>query len=222
MPPRLPDLIVFDLDGTLVDSRADLAAAANALVVELGGVPLDEATVGGMIGEGVTLLVERVLAAGCGLAETTEAQVARFRDIYGAHLLVRTRPYPGIDRLLDALAGQTRLAVLTNKPLGPALQILEGLHLRPYFRQIIGGDGPLPRKPDPAALRALMESVGCDPEDTLLVGDSRVDFDTGRAAETALAMARYGFGYRHFPESLLQGDEVLLDSPAELIGYLGL
>jgi phosphoglycolate phosphatase len=222
MPPRLPDLIVFDLDGTLIDSRADLAAAANELVAELGGVPLDEVTIGGMIGEGVTLLVERVLAAGCGISEAGESHVARFREIYGAHLLVRTRAYPGVDRLLDALAGRTRLAVLTNKPLGPALQILEGLYLRSYFRQIIGGDGPLPRKPDPAALRALMESVGAEGDDTLLIGDSRVDFQTGRAAETAIAMARYGFGYEHFPESLLQGDEVILDAPDELIAYLGL
>jgi len=183
---------------------------------------MDEPTVGGMIGDGVRLLVERLLAAGCGISDATDEHVARFRSIYSAHLLVRTRTYPGVDRLLDALAGKAQLAVLTNKPLAPALQILEGLHLRPYFSQVVGGDGPLPRKPDPAALRALIEGAGTDSYDTLFVGDSRVDFDTARRADTALAMARYGYGYENFPESLLEGDEVILDSPDELIQFLGL
>jgi phosphoglycolate phosphatase len=222
MPPRLPALVVFDLDGTLIDSRADLAAATNELVVELGGVPMDEPTIGAMIGDGVRLLVERALAAGCGISETADAHVDRFRAIYGRHLLVNTRAYPGVDRLLDTLAGRTRLTVLTNKPLGPTLQILEGLHLRPYFSQVLGGDGPLPRKPDAAAMRAMIEAAGTTAYDTLLVGDSRVDHETARAADAAVAMARYGYGYANFPESLLDGDEVLLDAPDELITYLGL
>lgn len=218
---RLPQLLVFDLDGTLVDSRRDLADAANCLVVELGGTPLDERTVGSMIGEGVTVLVQRALAAGCGIATATDAHVERFRGIYAGCLLEHTRPYPGVHAVLGALARRTRLALLTNKPIDPTRALLEGLHMDGYFGAVLGDGSGFPRKPAPDAIRFLVERADVGAADCLLVGDSLVDFETARNAECAVALARYGYGYETFPQQRLRGDEILLDGPADLLRCLG-
>jgi phosphoglycolate phosphatase len=211
---HLPGLIVFDLDGTLIDSRGDLADSANALIVERGGRPLTEEAIGGMVGEGAALLVRRALAAASLPIE--EGSVARFLELYDERLLNRTRPYEGIPEVLQALAPHAVLAVLTNKPASPTRRLLEALGLAPFFASAIGGDGPLPRKPDPAGLMALIERHGSTPARTVLVGDSRIDFETARAAGTAVCLARYGFGYDAFPTDRLRGDEALVDAPGEI------
>ncbi len=212
------NLLVFDLDGTLVDSRQDLAQATNRLILEFGGQPLDEDAVVHMVGEGVRKLVTRAFDA-AGLPVRDEA-LRRFLELYGERLLVHTRAYPGIPEALEALSHLTSLAVLTNKPRELTEAILLGLGLDAFFSQVLGGDGPCARKPDPEGLRRLMTDFDVGPKDTLLVGDSKIDLRTARAAGTAVALARYGFGFADVPRDQLQGDELIIDSPAELIAVL--
>jgi phosphoglycolate phosphatase len=211
-------LLVFDLDGTLVDSRQDLAQATNRLILESGGQPLDEDAVVHMVGEGAEKLVHRAFTAA--RLPVPDGAVARFLELYGERLLVHTRSYPGVPEALEALAHLTSLAVLTNKPRELSEAILLGLGLDGFFGEVIGGDGPHARKPDPAGLRQLMRDFDVGSADTLLVGDSKIDLRTARAAGTALALARYGFGFADVPRDQLTGDELLIDSPADLVALL--
>jgi phosphoglycolate phosphatase len=208
-------LVVFDLDGTLVDSRRDLADAANAMLARYGGEPLDEATVGRMVGDGAAVLVERVLSARAVPADAAEALRA-FLEEYDRCLLVHTRPYDGMGEALAVLATRARLAVLTNKPLHQTARLLEALGLRARFADVIGGDGPLPRKPHPDGLRALMRSAGVEPSGTVLVGDSQTDLLTARHAGTRLCLVRYGFGFESVPPASLSVEDLLVDAPREL------
>jgi phosphoglycolate phosphatase len=189
-------LIAFDLDGTLIDSRRDLADAANDLIVELGGLALAEEAIAAMVGEGAALLVRRALAAAA-LAEPPDA-VSRFLAFYDARLLNYTRPYPGVLDVVRLAREYGRVAVLTNKPKLPTERILAGLGIRDLFDDVVGGDGPLPRKPDPAALFALMNSADASIQTTLLVGDSPIDFRTARNAGTRCCLVSFGFGFRGF------------------------
>ncbi len=207
-------LIVFDLDGTLIDSWRDLADSANALIVERGGRPLPEAAIASMVGEGAALLVRRALTA-AGLT-LEEGSVARFLELYDQRLLRTTRPYPGIPEVLRELATRATVAVLTNKPIAPTLRLLEAFDLSSAVAAAVGGDGPLPRKPDPTALRHLMSRYGAAARETAMVGDSRIDFETARAAGIDICLTRYGFGYAAFPLSELRGDEALVDHPGDL------
>jgi phosphoglycolate phosphatase len=207
-------LVVFDLDGTLIDSRRDLADAANALVAELGGAPLTEEQVAGMVGEGAALLVRRALRAS-GVDPDSRAALARFLELYDERLLAHTRAYEGIPEALAALAPRVALAVLTNKPAQATERILSGLGLRGYFRDVIGGDSPLGRKPDPAGLVELMSRAGARLDETVLVGDSHIDLETARRAGVRICLARYGFGFTIDPLDLYRSD-VLVDSPGEL------
>lgn len=215
-------LIAFDLDGTLVDSRRDLAESANQLITELGGVPLPEDAIVGMVGEGAALLVRRALAA-AGLGDAPgalSAALARFLEIYDGRLLRHTRPYEGIAEAVRAARRHARVAVLTNKPVGASDHILEGLGLRDLFDEVVGGDGPLPRKPDPASLVALMERAGATAPNTLLVGDSVIDHQTARRASSRCCLAAYGFGYATFPVEQLTGDEWVAADPLELVAII--
>jgi phosphoglycolate phosphatase len=191
-------LIAFDLDGTLIDSRRDLADAANDLIAELGGLPLPEDAIAAMVGEGATLLVRRALTAAA-LGEPSDA-VARFLAFYDARLLNNTHPYPGIVDVVRLAREYARVAVLTNKPKRPTERILEGLGIRDLFDDVVGGDGPLPRKPDPAALFTLMEAAGAGRQATLLVGDSPIDLRTARNAGARCCLVSFGFGFRNFAE----------------------
>ena len=213
-------LIVFDLDGTLVDSLGDLTDSANELLVRHGARPLDDDAVAGMIGDGVASLVRRVLAARAIEAQPIDA-VDEFLAIYDRRLLDRTRPYEGIPEALDALRRRAALAVLTNKPAAATGRILEGLGLRPSFQWVIGGDSRHGRKPGPGGLQAIMGAAGSGPDTTVLVGDSAVDVETARAAATRVCIARYGFGFRTRPPEALRGDELFIDSPDDLPRVLG-
>jgi phosphoglycolate phosphatase len=213
-------LIVFDLDGTLVDSRRDLAESANAILRESGCGQLPEQLIGRLVGDGAATLVARAFAAaGC---PQPEDALDRFLAIYNGRLLACTRPYPGIPDVLAELETRARLAVLTNKPLGPTRAILAGLGLASYFPApgVIGGDGPFPRKPDPGGLRHLAAQAGLAPGDTVLVGDSVIDWRTARAAGAHICLAGYGFGFEGFPIGDLGADDRVVDSPAALLTVL--
>jgi phosphoglycolate phosphatase len=211
-------LVVFDLDGTLIDSRRDLADAANALIAERGGVPQPVETISGMVGEGAPLLVKRALAA-AGLDPDEPAALPRFLELYDERLLVHTDLYPGTREALDEISRVATLAVLTNKPQRHSEGILQGLGIAPLFAWVIGGDTNHARKPDPAGLRHLISAAGVAAPDTVMVGDSGIDLRTARAAGTRLCLLRYGFGFR-FAAGDIGSDDVVVDSPAELLPAL--
>src|SRR5262245_22047389 len=212
-------LIVFDLDGTLVDSRRDLAESANLLLEQCGAQPLTEETIGHMVGDGAATLVARVFAA-VNLPAPGDA-LSRFLALYNNRLLRFTRPYEGVPELLHRLQSRAALAVLTNKPLGATRSILDGLELYGYFNErVIGGDGPFPRKPSPEGLLHLVASAGVTPAATLLVGDSIIDWRTARAAGSSSCVARYGFGFNGFPTDQLEHSDLVIDRPAELLPLL--
>ena len=185
-------LIAFDLDGTLVDSRRDLAEAANQLVQELHGAPLPEEAVARMIGEGAAVLVDRVLHA-AGVAGPLDA-LDRFLSIYDTRLLNHTVPYPGVPEALRAARVHGRVALLTNKPLLATTRLIDAFGWREMFDDVVGGDGPYLRKPDPEGLLALMQRAASTPAASLLVGDSAIDYRTAQAAGARCCLVRYGFG----------------------------
>ena len=203
-----------------MDSLRDLADSANALLAEVGSAPLSPEAIGRMVGDGAATLVARAFAAG-GRPQPPDA-LSRFLTIYNARLLKFTRPYPGMPETLDALSSRAILAVLTNKPLDATKAILNGLDLGRHFEpeRIVGGDGQVPRKPDPAGLRHLMERAGVAGPDTVLIGDSVIDVRTARAAGTAVCLARYGFGFQGIPQSELRDEDRVVDRPTDLLSVL--
>lgn len=207
-------LAVFDLDGTLIDSQRDLADFANALIVERGGRPLPLAAVTGMIGEGAKLLVTRALTA-AGLEPEIDTALPRFLEIYDERLLVHTRLYPGTEDALAAIAEQAALALLTNKPQRHTERILDELKIAAFFRDVVGGDTPFGRKPDPTGLHHVMAQAGAAPHDTLFFGDSAIDLRTARAGGTPICLVRYGFGFR-LAAVELRGDELFADATSDL------
>ena len=211
------DLIAFDLDGTLVDSRRDLADSVNALLAELSRPPLPEAVVGTMVGDGAKQLVERALAASHVDTPPPDA-LARFLRHYEARLLVHTKPYDGIPDLLEALRSRgVRLAVLTNKPQGAAEHVLEGLGLKKWFDAgVVGAEAAYPRKPDPAGLIALAAGVDVPIGRTMLVGDGSQDLETAHRAGALFCAARYGYGFPTV-EPLLTTADVIIDRPGQLL-----
>ena len=217
MPLDQFHLIAFDLDGTLIDSRRDLANAVNTLLVEHGATALPESQVGRMVGDGAATLVARAFQAAARPQPPDALQ--RFLAIYAAHLTDYTKAYDGIERVLAALADRAALGIVTNKPIASTRTILERLDLARWFPadRVVGGDGPLPRKPDPASLRHLMRAAGIDASRLLLVGDSLIDWRTARAANTSICLARYGFGFDAFPLDVLAPSDLVIDAPEDLL-----
>ena len=211
-------LIVFDLDGTLIDSSRDLADSVNDLLVELDAASLRQDVITRMIGDGARVLLRRALAA-ARLPDTQDA-MTRFLEIYDTRLLNHTRPYDGIADIVRGAREHARVAVLTNKPLRPSERVLEGLGLRDLFDDVIGGDGPFPRKPDPAGLRALMERAGVTPVHTLMVGDSRVDYETAAAASARCCLVAYGFSH-HTLEGVDTGEAWVVPDATRLAEVIG-
>jgi phosphoglycolate phosphatase len=211
-------LVVFDLDGTLVDSSVDIANAVNALLEELGGTPQPVAAIVEMVGEGAPLLVRRALTA-ASLDPDTPNALERFLALYDTRLMVHTTPYDGMVDALTWIGERMPMSVLTNKPARPTSLMLDGLGLRRHFRDVVGGDTAFGRKPDPAGLLHLASAAGVRPGHTLMVGDSPVDLETARNAGTQVCLVRYGFGFRFSPADF-DGNELFVDSPAGLIELL--
>lgn len=209
-------LVVFDLDGTLVDSRKDLAFSVNVMLEERGAAALPETQVTRMVGEGARVLVERALAAAGLPADETPRALERFLQIYERHLLDQTRPYEGVPEMLRALGDAgVRMSVLTNKPTSASVGVLQGLGLARCFDEIIGGDSPYPRKPAPAAIAHLMEICGATRDSTVMVGDSRIDLETSRNAGVRCCLVRYGFGFNFGPGDL--ADVTVVDNPPDIV-----
>jgi phosphoglycolate phosphatase len=213
-------LAVFDLDGTLIDSRRDLADSANEMLAGYGAPPLDDDRIAGMVGCGAPTLVKRVMTA-AGVDAPVEDALERFLAAYDARLTHHTRPYDGIPGLLDELQSRSvAMALLTNKPLEQSVRILDAFGLSKYFQWVVGGDGPWPRKPEPDGIRFLMHAAAAAPGETVLVGDSTIDLQTSRNAGVRICLARYGFGFADVPVTDLRGDEAFVDTPAEISGVL--
>jgi phosphoglycolate phosphatase len=210
--------MVFDLDGTLIDSRRDLAESTNEMLAAYGAPPLPIDQVAMMIGEGAKKLVQRALAAS-GLDSANPEALARFRQIYDRRLLLHTRPYPGVPEMIAEARTLGPLAVLTNKPEEPTRALLDAFDLSPSFRRVIGGDSSYPRKPDPAGLRALMAEFETTPETTWLIGDSMIDVETARRASTRLCVVLYGFGQLR-GELVLDGRESQATTAADVTRIL--
>ncbi len=206
--------IVFDLDGTLIDSVRDLAVSASELATSLGGRSLEQTEVASMVGDGASILVRRALTA-AGVDPETPSALDRFLRIYDRRLLDTTTAYPGVAETLALLSRRAHMAVLTNKPMAPASRILAALELAAHFDAVIGGDGPHGRKPDPQGLRSFAN--GSSP--LLFVGDSPVDWETAMAAGCSFAWARYGFGAARF-EDEAPATPYVLDRPADLIAVV--
>lgn len=215
---------IFDLDGTLVDSRADIAAAANVARAACGLRPLAEPTLRAYVGDGVRLLLRRVLghdlaatAAGPGVLPADDMRLtaahAAYVDHYGRHLLDHTRPYAGVPEMLLALSG-VPLMVATNKPGGFSATILAGLGLDAHFRCVVGGDQAPARKPDPAHLRACLRGLTVAAPAVVVVGDSPNDILAARA----LGAVSVGCTWGLVPAPVLRALEPdhLIDAPLEL------
>ena len=214
-------LIAFDLDGTLIDSRADLVASVNATLAHLGRHPLPDAVIASYIGDGVHMLVRRALGDPEHEEIVTDA-VSFFLTYYRVHKLDHTYVYEGV---LDALAAIARalpgtsIAVLTNKPVRPSEEICAALRLAPHCFRIYGGNSFETKKPDPLGLETLMREAGATPEQTLMIGDSDVDVLTARNAGASVIGCRFGLA----PHSLADAPpDCLVDSPSEWLEAIGI
>jgi phosphoglycolate phosphatase len=206
--------LIFDLDGTLVDSLPDLAAALAATLREIGAPALSSAAVRGMIGDGTPALVARALAARGLPASLLDERLARFMALYEAAPVARTRPYPGVTETLAALRGDgRRLAVCTNKPQQAALAVLRGLALDGFFAAVVGGDVLAVKKPDPAHLRAAIAALGAAQGEAVMIGDNEHDVAMAKAAGVPVILVRYG--YHRVPLETLAAD-LQIDAFSEL------
>jgi phosphoglycolate phosphatase len=204
--------LIFDLDGTLVDSKADLAAATNVMLESFGLRPLSLEQVTSYIGDGARVLVERAL--GPEHVHLVSHGLSVFMDYYLAHLLDHTRPYDGIPQLLSAAQAQgSVLSLLTNKPETPSRAILAGVGIAQYFMSVVGGDTLPVRKPDPQGITHLQRLTGIPLEQTLLIGDSRIDVETGKAAGVTTCGVTWGFGVEGLA---MTRPELVVDSVEEL------
>lgn len=224
-------LLVFDLDGTLVDSAEDLCAAVNAMLLHFDRAPLPREVIAGYVGNGVSPLVQRALAGSVARARgeavngalengdpeehLVESAVSWFLNYYQEHKLDHTEAYPGVHLALEELRGGSAaraMAVLTNKPVRPSVAICDALDLSPFFFRIYGGNSFPTKKPDPAGLGRLMQEAGAGPRQTLMIGDSAVDILTARNAGTWSV----GCGYGLAPQTLREPrPDCIVDSPSE-------
>lgn len=205
-------LIIYDLDGTLVDTLDDITQAANVMLRQMDRRPLSATEVRPLIGRGVHDLVRRALKTDD--AARIDAGVQAFRTYYRQHFLDRSRLYPGAEAVL-AHFGSRYQAVITNKPNPFSQAILAGLGVADYFVEVIAGDSPLPKKPDPAAVHAVMTRCGVRPGDTVFVGDSALDVETGRNAGVHTVGIAHGFG--DLQELAAASPEVIVQDFQELL-----
>jgi phosphoglycolate phosphatase len=187
------DLAIFDLDGTLIDSKLDLVLSVNATRTFMGMPELTEATVSSYVGNGAPVLIQRAMGEDAEQAEIDRA-LEYFLGYYKVHKLDNTRLYPGAQEALDQLRTDgVQLAILTNKPVGATRGILTGLGLDGYFVSVYGGNSFEAKKPDPIGIETILVDSGAPRERTVMVGDSHVDIETARNARVAACGVRYGF-----------------------------
>ncbi len=213
--------IVLDLDGTLVDTAADLCAALNHVLAAGGCPPVAVEEMRHMVGDGSAKLIDRGLATRG--AEPTQEDVAErlraFLDYYSAHIAVHSVPFPGVRETLDALKRRgLELGVCTNKPYRMTELLLRALDLDGFFGAVLGGDSLSVHKPDPRHLLGVTRALGTDPEEAVMVGDSRTDVLCARAAHVPVIVVAYG--YTRIPPGELGADLVIEDF-AELPAALG-
>lgn len=223
IPAHEVNLLIFDLDGTLVDSRLDLAASVNAMLRHYCKPELPNDVIASYIGNGAPMLVRRSLGDPDDEQFVQEA-LLYFMSYYREHKLDTTYVYEGIFPALDAILasrngfGDIKMAVLSNKPVGPSRGIVEELGLTRYFFQVYGGNSFHTKKPDPAGVQALMTEAGARPEQTVIIGDSDVDMITARNAGIYSVGVTYGLA----PHTLEDAPpDVLVDHPRELADVLG-
>jgi len=211
------DLLIFDLDGTLVDSKLDLAQAVNATRTHMGMAPLENERVYSYVGNGAPLLIRRAVGDQASEAEVEEA-LEFFLEYYREHYLDFTTLYPGVKESLDRLrAAGKRMAVLTNKPVKISRAIVEGLGAGGYFFQVYGGNSFEFKKPNPIGVEALRKEAGASRDRTLMVGDSSVDIQTARNAGIPCCGVTYGFQ----PETLADSaPDLLVDRMEELADWV--
>lgn len=208
-------VLIFDLDGTLIDSKLDLAHSINAMLEHMGRAPLAHDTIYSFVGNGAPVLVRRTLGEGVTDQEADEGLVY-FLSYYRAHMLDNTAAYPGVREGLELLKNNP-LAVLTNKPVNFSRAILDGLGLSRYFRFVYGGNSFERKKPDPMGVEILLRDLAAAPTEAMLVGDSEVDVRTARNAGIWACGVSYGLG----TEGLrAHPPDIMLDSLTELSAYL--
>ena len=204
-------LVVFDLDGTLVDSKVDLALSVNAVRAQMGLTPLPLDLIASYVGQGVTILIRRALGEEAS-EENVERGLAFFLDYYRHHMLDNTSIYPGVEEALEDLRDR-QLAVLTNKPVHFSHEMLTRLGVASYFTYIYGGNSFPAKKPDPIGVQKLMDDLKVAPQQTIIVGDSDTDVLTGRNAGIWTCGVTYGFGA---PTLAAVPPDLLLDDLREL------
>jgi phosphoglycolate phosphatase len=209
--------LIFDLDGTLIDSQRDLIRSVNATLQEMGREQLHQDTVSGYIGHGAPQLVAQALGN-----SATEPQRQRalkfFLAYYEEHKLDSTCAYPGVLETLERLAAFP-MAVLTNKPVRVSARILAGLGLAKYFRAVYGGNSFETKKPDPLGARTILREFAAAPAEAMLIGDSEIDVQTARNAGTLAAAVNYGFGTH---DRAAHPADVYLDGLTDLVTLLAL
>ncbi|MGA2275846.1 MAG: HAD-IA family hydrolase [Bryobacteraceae bacterium] len=211
------DLLIFDLDGTLIDSRLDLANAVNATRRHMGMSTLDNERVYSYVGNGAAVLIRRALGDQATEAEVQEA-LEYFLEYYREHDLDFTTLYPGVHESLDRLAGaQKKMAVLTNKPVRVSQAIVQGLGVAHHFFRVYGGNSFEFKKPSSVGIEVLMEQAEVSRERTLMVGDSSVDVETARNARIACCGVTYGFQ----PETLdITPPDIKVDSMEQMVDWV--
>jgi len=220
IPAEQIRLLIFDLDGTLIDSQMDLANSVNAMLRHFGRQELSREVIAGYIGDGAPMLVRRALGDPDDGHYMHEA-LDFFLHYYREHKLDNTTLYPGIREALEAVRWaenggrrmERRFAVLSNKPVRPSTQILEGLGVRDLFVQVYGGNSFATKKPDPQGANAILQETNVRPEETIIIGDSEIDVITARNAGIWSCGVNYGFR----PDTLkLVPPDVVIDHPREL------
>jgi phosphoglycolate phosphatase len=207
--------LIFDLDGTLIDSKRDLIHSVNAMLRELGRAQLADETISGYIGRGAPQLVAQAL--GNGASEEEQKQALKFfLGYYEEHKMDTTRAYPGVAETLEALAALP-MAVLTNKPARISVRILHEMGLAKYFRAIYGGNSFKTKKPDPLGAATILREFGASPREAMLVGDSEVDVQTARNAGMLAVGVNYGFGVH---DRAAHPADFYLDQISELIALI--
>ena len=210
-------LVIFDLDGTLIDSRLDLVHSVNAALRHIGRPELPDDVIASYVGDGAPILIQRALGAEAADEALVRKGLEFFLSYYREHKLDHTTVYPGIPEALAAIQTSNRvrrqMAVLTNKPVNPSRAIVDALGLGQYFSQVYGGNSFVTKKPDPEGARKLLAETGVAPEQAAIVGDSHVDVRTGRNAGLWTVGVTYGFARVTLENE--QAD-VLVDSAQEV------